>query len=246
MNFGEKLKKIRNEKNMTQPQLAEAIGIEQSYLSKLENDKSVPSAEMFQKVMAALEIGAKDFLQDIDKSILNGPLRQIPEVANFINVSAATRVHNVKKWLLGSAAACALGFALMLGADQGIFVSNKQFQYRSHGIILANESEDVFAQFAKVINLKEQAQILTHQEAAKALAEFEATRVRPTEIILQQDKGQMFFQEDGKGRRKFELSKTIYGHHPANRIIQFLGAIFMFCGVGGFFVEWRLRKLQAH
>jgi len=43
MNFGERIKQLRTARNMTQPQLAEAIGIEQSYLSKLENDKSVPS-----------------------------------------------------------------------------------------------------------------------------------------------------------------------------------------------------------
>ena len=34
---------------------------------------------------------AKDFLKDIDKKILNGPLKKIPEVANFINVAAVTR-----------------------------------------------------------------------------------------------------------------------------------------------------------
>ena len=76
---------------MTQPQLAEAIGIKQSYLSKLENDKSVPSAEMFQSIIKTLEMDAKDFLKDIDKKILNGPLKKIPEVANFINVAAVTR-----------------------------------------------------------------------------------------------------------------------------------------------------------
>jgi len=80
MNFGEKLKQIRSERNLTQPQMAEAIGIEQSYLSKLENDKSVPSAEMFQSIIRALEIEAKDFLKDIDRAILNGSLKQIPEV----------------------------------------------------------------------------------------------------------------------------------------------------------------------
>jgi len=48
MNIGEKIKQLRTEKNLTQPQLAEAIGIEQSYLSKLENDKSTPSADIFQ------------------------------------------------------------------------------------------------------------------------------------------------------------------------------------------------------
>ncbi len=40
MRFGEKLKELRNEKEWTQPEMAEAIGIEQSYWSKLENGKS--------------------------------------------------------------------------------------------------------------------------------------------------------------------------------------------------------------
>ena len=38
MKFGDKLKELRNEKEMTQPELAEAIGIEQSYLSKLRTE----------------------------------------------------------------------------------------------------------------------------------------------------------------------------------------------------------------
>ena len=49
--------------------MAEAIGIEQSYLSKLENDKSVPSAEMFQAIVKALELDVQEFLKDIDRSV---------------------------------------------------------------------------------------------------------------------------------------------------------------------------------
>ncbi|MGB9107189.1 MAG: helix-turn-helix domain-containing protein [Telluria sp.] len=54
MNFGERLKQLRTEKGLTQPQFAQVAGIEQSYLSKLENDKSVPSAEMFTTMLAGL------------------------------------------------------------------------------------------------------------------------------------------------------------------------------------------------
>jgi transcriptional regulator with XRE-family HTH domain len=38
MTLGEQLKKLRNEKALSQPDLADLTGIEQSYLSKLEND----------------------------------------------------------------------------------------------------------------------------------------------------------------------------------------------------------------
>jgi transcriptional regulator with XRE-family HTH domain len=53
VNFGEKVRQLRAERNLTQPQLAQLIGIEQSYLSKLENDKSVPSADIFQAILKA-------------------------------------------------------------------------------------------------------------------------------------------------------------------------------------------------
>jgi transcriptional regulator with XRE-family HTH domain len=246
MNFGEKLKQIRTEKNMTQPQLAEAIGIEQSYLSKLENDKSVPSAEMFQSIIKTLEMDAKDFLKDIDKKILNGPLKQIPEVANFINVEVVTRVHNVKKWLIGSATACAIGFALMLAANDGILFSNNQYRYESPGVILNNESEDIFKQYRTIQSMKEDAKIITHEEFSKLLSEFEASRVRLATMETWDDKGTVFFQAVDNGRRKFELVHTLYSHSLGNKLLQFLGALLVFCGVAGFFIEWRLRKLQAH
>jgi transcriptional regulator with XRE-family HTH domain len=246
MNFGEKLKQIRIEKNMTQPQLAEAIGIEQSYLSKLENDKSVPSAEMFQSIIKALEMDAKDFLKDIDKEILNGVLKHIPEVSNFNSVTVITRVHNVKKWLIGSAAACAFGFALMLAANDGILFSNNLYKYESPGVILNGESEDIFKQYRTIQAMKEDAKIITREEFSKLLSEFEATRVRPVTLEIGENRGTVFFQPAENGRRKFELIHTQYMHSTGNKLLQFLGALLMFCGVAGFFIEWRLRKLQVH
>jgi transcriptional regulator with XRE-family HTH domain len=43
MTLGEQLKKLRNEKALSQPDLGNIAGIEQSNLSELENDKSMPS-----------------------------------------------------------------------------------------------------------------------------------------------------------------------------------------------------------
>ncbi|MET0357263.1 MAG: helix-turn-helix transcriptional regulator [Cellvibrio sp.] len=246
MKFGEKLKQIRTAKNMTQPQFAEAIGIEQSYLSKLENDKSVPSPEMFQTIIQSLQLDSAEFLRDIDKDILNGPLKQIPEVANFINVEVVTRVHNAKKWLLGSAAACTLGFALMLAASDGIFFSERQYKYESQGIILNDESEDIFNQYPAILELRASANIITPAEHSRLLAEFKANRIRLKTIETLDNKGTVFFLSEGNGRRKFELVRTQHVKTMGNMLLQYIGALLMFCSFAGVLIEWRLRRLQLH
>jgi transcriptional regulator with XRE-family HTH domain len=128
MNFGEKLKQIRIDRNLTQPQLSAAIGIEQSYLSKLENDKSQPSAESFDAIIKALEMAPKNFLEGIDKKELQGPLRHIPDVAQFINGTVTRRVHDAKKWLFGGACACVLAFFLEWRLRKASAVIEKEFQ----------------------------------------------------------------------------------------------------------------------
>jgi transcriptional regulator with XRE-family HTH domain len=244
MNFGEKLKQIRTEKNLTQPQMAEAIGIEQSYLSKLENDKSVPSADMFQSILKALNQDANDFLKGIDKKILQGPLKQIPEVSNFLNTSIAVKVHSVKKWLISSATACALGFAFMLAANDGIFFSNGLYKYDSKGVFLAHEPEDIFDQYSKILNLKVNAKLIDREEFSKLLAEFETNRKRPVVVEQNRNLGTVYYQDVAGGRRKFELISAKHVLAMPNKYLQFLGGILVFCGILGFFVEWRLRKLQ--
>lgn len=246
MNFGEKLKQIRSEKNWTQPQMAEAIGIEQSYLSKLENDKSVPSAEMFQTIVKALDLDVHDFLKDIDRKVLNGPLKQIPEVANYLTTAAVTKVHNAKQWLIGSAAACTVGAVLMLAAFEGIFFSNFEYRYHSDGVILANESDDIFDSFRKIQALKLEAKVLSPEQAALAVADFESNRVRHTEVKLDHDKGMSFYENVDNGRRRFYRADATPVRRVGNNMLQLLGALFLFGGIAGFFVEWRLRRLQTH
>lgn len=245
MNFGEKLKQLRAEKNWTQPQMAEAIGIEQSYLSKLENDKSVPSAEMFQAIVKALDLDVQEFLKDIDHSVLSGPLKQIPEVANFISQAVATKVHDTKKWLLGAAAACTLGFALILAAREGIFFPKRQYIYLSEGVIFANETDDFFDQFKKLVALKVEAKVFDQEQASKAILEFETTRVHRTEIKIDHDAGPTFIRNVEKGRRRYKMYDISDAVPMPNKVMQWLGAVFVFAGIAAFFIEWRLRRLQT-
>src|SRR4051812_13968453 len=99
MNLGERIKKLRIERSLTQPQLAEAIGIEQSYLSKLENEKSIPSAEIFRGILQALAVDAVTFLQGIDEHVVATQLEHIPEVSSHLNAKRAGNIHSIKSWL---------------------------------------------------------------------------------------------------------------------------------------------------
>src|SRR3954471_22944888 len=102
VNFGEKVKQLRAERNLTQPQLAQVIGIEQSYLSKLENDKSIPSADIFQAMLKAFGVDVGTFLDGVDEKQVHRDLRQVPEVSNHLNARMNTRIHGIKAWLYGS------------------------------------------------------------------------------------------------------------------------------------------------
>jgi transcriptional regulator with XRE-family HTH domain len=66
MTLGEQLKKLRADKGVSQPELAELAGIEQSYLSKLENDKSLPSNEVFRKLLNAFSLSVVQLLEPFD------------------------------------------------------------------------------------------------------------------------------------------------------------------------------------
>lgn len=56
MSFHENLRTLRLARGQTQPALAEKAGIEQSYLSKLENGRSRPSEDVLTRLAQALEV----------------------------------------------------------------------------------------------------------------------------------------------------------------------------------------------
>jgi len=244
MNFGERLRQIRTEKGLTQPQFAQVAGIEQSYLSKLENDKSVPSAEMFTTILAGLEMDEASFLKEVDKDVLSTTLHHIPAVAQFQSAATVAQVKDSRKWLFGSGAAWILGFALMLAANDGIFFSNNLYKYTSPGVILAGEPENIFDKYREILSLKLGAQAMTFQEMSKELAAFQTNRARPVTVEWPDSRGTVYVEPAENGRRRFDLVHTEHVQAPANRNLQFVGAIVFACGFVGLFIEWRLRRLK--
>ena len=60
MNFGQKLRKLRIEKGLTQQQLAERLGYKtNSYVSDVESGHFIPSREKLKKIAKALDVPFK-------------------------------------------------------------------------------------------------------------------------------------------------------------------------------------------
>ena len=67
LNFGDKLRQLRKEKNLTQKQLGELVGIRNSVISFYELGERVPSPEVVKKLAAVLHVST-DYLLGIEKT----------------------------------------------------------------------------------------------------------------------------------------------------------------------------------
>jgi transcriptional regulator with XRE-family HTH domain len=60
--IGKKIKFIRKSKNINQNKLAQLSGISNTYLSDIENLRTVPSLKTLNSLAIALDVGLKDLL----------------------------------------------------------------------------------------------------------------------------------------------------------------------------------------
>ena len=61
--FGEKIKKLRVEKGVTQEQLADEAGISVDFLSLIERGRNAPSFKNLEKIARALKVSVKDLFE---------------------------------------------------------------------------------------------------------------------------------------------------------------------------------------
>lgn len=104
MTFGEQLKICRNKATFSQPELAELVGIEQSYLSKLENDKSIPSNEIFRSLLKAFDLSTGEFISLITSPTERQRLSQIPDVEHWLNHQQRDKLNRQRFFLYVSSA----------------------------------------------------------------------------------------------------------------------------------------------
>lgn len=143
MNFGDKLKNLRRQKDLTQPELAAAMGIEQSYLSKLENGKSLPSNDMLVRITDVFGVSIGELVDELGQGERNR-LRQIPDVAEYLNGQRRVTLRQRRRWVVVSALLLAVGIGLTFAGGVNLFFANIVYEYKSEGIVLDGEPKEIF------------------------------------------------------------------------------------------------------
>jgi len=243
MNFGERLRQLRTQKNLTQPQLAQAIGIEQSYLSKLENDKSVPSADIFQAILKALGIDVATFLEGVDEKQVYRDLRQVPEVSNHLNAQVSAKIHSIRTWLFASGIALTLGLTLFVSGLRGLVFSNTQFNYASSGLLREGEPADLFDVYVGLNWAQRAAGGVPEKELNERALDI-ARRRLPAFRLLDDYRGKAFTEEVPGGLRTWFFQRAEQFERPENRWLMLAGVLLGFGGLIGFIVEARLRRVR--
>ncbi|MCE9685885.1 helix-turn-helix domain-containing protein [Shewanella sp. AS16] len=234
--LGEKIRELRVAKKLSQPELAEAIGIEQSYLSKLENDKSVPSNEIFRALLSALEISLHDFMEAISMNGNQQKLLQIADIEGWYKAKQRHRVHSQRVFLYICSIMIVLGVTVFYAGFSKKIFNETQFEYWSQGIVLEGEPDNVFDSWRRLLDgndrdiMRERGLEMERRKSLKR-------------ILLLQFKGSEFTEVSGSGKRLYSLEKEYQIPRAINSWLESIGVFFFGLGFVGFFLERKIYRL---
>jgi transcriptional regulator with XRE-family HTH domain len=242
MTLGEQLKKLRNDKALSQPDLANIAGIEQSYLSKLENDKSMPSNEIFRKILAAFDVSIPQFLADFDKSYLVAHLSQIPDIEHWLKQQQQSQTLNQRKFLYLCSALIVLAVTLFYTGQSKVLLPELQFGYYSEGVILAGEPKNIFNDWEKLIPepvpfKNSEYLILRKKKKIEMTQRIDRKFINSIKFL-----GKRYVVTLPEGIRVYRTDGEKMIANPVNAWFRIAGVFFFVMGIMGFILERRLYK----
>jgi transcriptional regulator with XRE-family HTH domain len=238
MTLGKKIRTLRAEHNLSQPELAEKIGIEQSYLSKLENDKSVPSNDIFNNMLVAFGLTLEQFVSGFSQGTELERIRQIPDVDHYFSNQRKHNQNNQRRFLYLSSLLIVLATTLFyVGYSKQLF-SERQFQYESKIVILDNEPVDILTRWRTYLMPSEE-----RDYELIALKKMEMAKRTDAKIISVFEHAGPYFRLDVEGGyRHYRLTKEIQVKRAVNAWLQVFGVFLFSTGIMGFVLERRLFK----
>lgn len=238
MIFGEQFKKYRSDLGLSQPQLSELTGIEQSYLSKLENDKSVPSNEIFRNLLSAYNIDLNQFLSNFDLKRDREQLIQIPDIEFWFKQQDQNQSNSQRRYLYFCSFLIVISVTLFYIGFSKLVFNETRFEYSSEGVILAGEPIDIFNNWANLIDTSKE-----HWEQTKRSKRAEMHQRRDeTHYLTYENKGKSFVLQDNDGRRYYYLRADVQVPSMINAWLQVIGVLLFSAGIMGFVLERRFFK----
>lgn len=217
MRFGDHIRDMRRARGWTQPEASGRIGIEQSYLSKLESGKSYPSEDVFAALLSVYDLDTDALAEKLFPGELDR-LREIGQVRASLLRREQDQQSNSRRWLVAGIALLTIGGGSLgislLGSDQTI----DWYQYKSESLVAAEVDSPSDIQDGSL----------------------QSTALEYRELDVYQDV--VFLEPVPEGRRVWRF----YGSRSETRkspLRWFLVPAFMtlFGGFGCFFASYRLR-----
>lgn len=85
MSVGKSIKLFRVHANIKQKELAHKLGIKESYLSQLENEKKEPSLSLLKKIAGALDVPIAMFFWENNEQHIDNPIEQLKSLVMRLN-----------------------------------------------------------------------------------------------------------------------------------------------------------------
>lgn len=238
MTLGEHIRGLRNAQGLSQPALANLVGIEQSYLSKLENDKSLPSNEILRQLLQGLSLSLADFLQNLDKKYLYNHLRHIPDIEHWLLKSQQHDVTNQRRYLYIASFFIVLSVTCFYTGFSKVIFTGVNYQYHSPGIVLPNESNNIYGNWHRLLDMTQ-----PNFHAVKEAKRVEIEGRRDSKVFLSNEYlGEHFIQQIEGGRRFYRFDKEDVIPQQVNAWLQIIGVLLFSAGIMGFVLERRFYK----
>lgn len=186
MTLGEYLKQQRIEQDLSQAELAEKMGVEQSYLSKLEGERSLPSAEILAAWHTALSLELEDTLEQLDRAYLHAKLSRIPSVDAWLRQQKVQSLLRERLRMYAAVLCIALAVPMFYLGFTKLMFDESVYEYESPGVVLPGEPQDVFLHGPQLSN-----PFLEEQQ--KVRSEF-LNRRDPKILLLTDYRGEQFNQ----------------------------------------------------
>ena len=230
MTLGEYLKFKRKKLGWTQPEAAEKIQTEQSYLSKLESGKCYPSENMFDRLIEVYDIDIETLGTQIHSKEYE-KLSEIKQMRELMISKKKNEISAFRNWLVAG-----LIFMMLSGACLAIThlygSAQMEYFYRSQGELKTGEPLQAFSILNETISNDDLANLNKKQQMID--------RINQVDIISTVFKGDSYVENTQNGKRFYELVSQ--GEVSQKGIFNWFivpGLMFFFGGIACFFISYR-------